>query len=413
MPESDWLRQAGPAIQLMIATSWIAPDSCRENQDDAVHRACKAYPNWNEYLGLVDRHRTPALSWAALKRAPGVHIPEPVKRELQKRSDVCRFQAMLHLQVLAGVLKELNHFGIPVMPLKGPVLSLALYGDAGLRHSKDLDILVPQKGVPRAQECLEKMGWRLDAEYSSLSPRQWKANIRHEHHIGYVHPRQGCNLELHWRSNAWSTQQETEQHWARSWGSELLGSPYRAMSHADLAIYLCTHGGGHGWFRAKWLGDLARMHCSGRVDWPEVLAYARTVGQERPVLLCLQLLSESYDLAFGNIAGTLRKTLPYPLVCKAVRDLRAPGESAELNVLARFKEQVRASGYNRLLWPRRSWWKNLPGFTYRRLDFEVLRLPDSLFWLYIPLRPFLKVWRCVKRRNPTLPLPPESRSMRL
>jgi len=43
---------------------------------------------------------------------------------------------MLRLQLLAGVLKGLNHSGIPVMPLKGPLLSLALYGDAGLRQSK-------------------------------------------------------------------------------------------------------------------------------------------------------------------------------------------------------------------------------------------------------------------------------------
>jgi hypothetical protein len=411
MPESDRLRAASPAFQLMIATSWVAPDSCRDHQDDAVRRAFEAGPNWTEYLRLIDRHRTPALSWAALKRAPRVHIPEQVKRELQKRSDVCRLQAMLHLQLLTGVLKALNHSGIPVMPLKGPLLSLALYGDAGLRQSRDLDILVPQKEIAQTQECLEKIGWRLGPEYLSLSPRQWEATIRHELHIDYVHPQQGCQLELHWR-NEWYSPQETEQHWVRSGTSGLLGSSYRAMRHADLAIYLCNHGGGHRWFRAKWLGDLARMHCNGQVDWPEVLAYARTVGQERSVLLCLHLLSEWYDLAFPNIEETLYKTLPYPLACKAVRDLTAPGEPAELNALAGFKERVRNSRYNRLLWPHRSWWKSLAWFTHCRFDFRVLRLPDSLFWLYTPLRPFLWVWRCTRRRNPTLPLPQVSRSIR-
>jgi hypothetical protein len=410
MPESDWLGDASPAFQLMIATSWIAPDSCRDHQDDAVHRSCEAGPDWTEYLHLIDRHRTPALSWATLKRVPNVHIPEQVKRELQKRSDVCRLQAMLHLQLLAGVLKDLNHSGIPVMPLKGPLLSLALYGDAGLRESRDLDILVPQKVIPQTQQCLEKIGWRLGPEYFSLSPRQWEASVQRERHIEYVHAQQGCQLELHW-CNEWDPPQETEQHWARSGKSELFGSSYRVMSHRDLAIYLCNHGGGHRWFRAKWLGDLARMHCNGQVNWPEVLAYARTLGQERPVLLSLQLLSEGYDLAFPNIAETLGKALPYPLACKSVRDLTAPREPAELDALAHFMERVRNSRYNRLLWPHRSWWKNLAWFTYSLSDFRVLRLPDSLFWLYIPLRPFLWVWRCMRRRNPTLPLPPVSRSL--
>jgi hypothetical protein len=176
-------------------------------------------------------------------------------------------------------------------------------------------------------------------------------------------------------------------------------------------VYLCSHGSGHQWFRAKWLGDLARMHCNGQVDWPEVLAYARAVGQERPVLLGLQLLSECYDLVFPNIVGTPRKTLPYPLASKAVRDLTAPREPAELSALARFKESVRNSRYNRLLLPHRSWWKNLAWLTYCQRDFRDFRLPDTLFWLYIPLRPFLWVWRCMRRRNPTLPLPPVSRSL--
>jgi hypothetical protein len=412
MPESHWLRDASHAFRLMIATSWIAPDSYRDDQDEAVHRACEACPNWTEYLRLVDRHRTPALSWAVLRRVPGVHIPELVKRELQKRSNVCRMRGMLHLQMLAGVMKSLNHSGIPVMPLKGPLLSLALYGDAGLRQSNDLDILVPQRQTVRTQQCLERMGWRLGAEYFTLSPRQWEATLRHEHHIGYVYPQQGCQLELHWRLSPWYLPQEMEEHWARSRISESLGSPFRALSHTDLAIYLCHHGGAHRWSRAKWLGDLARLHCNGQVDWPEVLACARTVGQDRPVLLCLQLLSEWYDLAFPNIAETLRKALRHPLACTAVRHLTAPGEPGEVNALAGFREHIGGYRYNRLLWPRRSWWKHLAWFAHRRVDFRVLPLPDSLFWLYTALRPFLWMWRRMRRRHSTLPLPPVGGSIR-
>ena len=36
------------------------------------------------------------MSWAALKRVPGLEIPEPARQELQKRSDACRMQAMRH-----------------------------------------------------------------------------------------------------------------------------------------------------------------------------------------------------------------------------------------------------------------------------------------------------------------------------
>jgi hypothetical protein len=382
MPQNDSLRKASPAFQLMIASSWLAPDSWRHIQDNAVQRACDAHPNWTEYLQLIDRHRTPASSWAVLKRTPRVQVPERVNRELQRRSDLCRLQAMLHLQRLAEVLKPLNEAGIPVMPLKGPLLSLALYGDAGLRHSKDLDLLVPQGEIRRAQECLETVGWRLGVEYFPLSPRQWEANFRHELHVGYADPRHGCELELHWR---WYSSQSTEHFWARARTTELPGFSYQTMSNADLAIYLCSHGGSHQWFRAKWLGDLARLHCNGQLDWTDALAQARTMGEERSVFLCLQLLSECYDLTFPNVRDGLR-----PLVRTAVRALTARSEPTNWNSWTRLKKGVQKYGYNRQLWPNRSWWS---WFTYRRFDFKVLRLPDNLFWLYTPLRPLLWLWQ--------------------
>ena len=75
MPETQWLQRSSPAFRLMMATSWLAPDSWKENQEKAIRKAIEAEPDWTEYLSLVDRHRTPALSWAALRRVPGIMIP--------------------------------------------------------------------------------------------------------------------------------------------------------------------------------------------------------------------------------------------------------------------------------------------------------------------------------------------------
>jgi hypothetical protein len=408
MPDSDWLRKASPAFQLMIATSWIAPDWCRIIQDEAVQRACDASPHWTEYLELIDRHRTSGSSWAVLKRTPSAYVPEQVKRELQRRADLCQWRAVLHLQVLAGVLKGLNSIEIPVIPLKGPLLSFALYRDAGLRQSKDLDILVPQSEIRRAQKCLESMGWQLGAEYFSLSTRQWEATFRHEQHVGYTHPQYNCELELHWK---WYSTQNGEQYWARSRATELSGFSYRAMSDEDLAIYLCGHGSAHQWFRARWLGDLARLRCNTSPDWTSVLAYARSTGHERSVLLGLQLLTECYNLTFPVVPTSTR--LPSSLVAGAVRALAVRSEPIERSEWTRCWEAVQAYGYNRTLWPHRSLKANLSKLMYRRLDFRVLRLPDRFFWLYKPLRPVLWLWRHLKRRNPTVPLPPVSPSASL
>jgi hypothetical protein len=88
--------------------------------------------------------------------------------------------------------------------------------------------------------------------------------------------------------------------------------------------------------------------------------------------------------------------LPPAIVAKALRELRAPDEREERGAFPRVFEEIRSYRYKRQLWPYRSRWENFAEVTVRRVDFKVLRLPDSLFWLYIPLRPFLWTWRHVR-----------------
>jgi hypothetical protein len=392
MANSLWLLKASPAFRLMIATSWLAPESWRTRQEEAIRQACAEGMAWDDYLRLVDRHRTPALSWAALKRVDGLAIPEQIVSELRKRSDTCRMQAILRLQLLAGVLKALNHADVPVMPLKGPLLSLEMYGDVGLRQSKDLDVLVAREDVVKTQEYLESLGWRRSAEYASLTQRQSEFNLQYERHIGYVHSQRGCELELHWRA-AGDTSEVVATDLSSGLGRAWQGFRYLGMKPADLALYLCDHGSSHAWARAKWLGDMARIWASESTDWSNVLDTARTTGRERSVLLCLRLLREAYGLP-ADISGLGRfDVLPSAIVAKALRELRAPDEREERAALARVFEEIRSYRYKRHLWPHKSRWENFAEVTLRRVDFKVLRLPDSLFWLYIPLRPFLWTWR--------------------
>lgn len=388
----------------MIATSWLAPDSWRARQEETIRQACAEGLIWADYLRLIDRHRTPALGWTALKRVPGLVIPEPVVNRMRERSDACRMQAIVHLQLLARVLESLNHANVPVMPLKGPLLSLEMYGDVGLRQSKDLDVLVAREDVFKTQECLETLGWRRTAEYASLTRRQSEFNLRYEQHIGYVHPQRGCELELHWRT-AGDASRDVVTNLSRGIPSEWQGFHYLRMKPADLTLYLCNHGSGHAWARAKWLGDIARIWASQSTDWSAVFDAARTTGRERSVLLCLRLLKEAYRLPTDAGAYGCSDVLPLALVAKATRELTAPDEREERSAFTRVFEGIRSYGYKHQLWPRKSRWENFAEVALLRRDFTVLRLPDTLFWLYIPLRPFLWAWRQLRKfiRNTSFP----------
>ena len=409
MPETSWLTGTSPAFRLMIATSWLAPESWQSQQELAIRQAIAAGPDWAEYIRLVDRHRTPALSWAALKRVPELQIPEPVKMELQKRSDACRMQAIRHSLILAEVLKAFNRAPIPVMPLKGPILSFDLYGDVGLRQSHDLDIAVTQENFLDAQSCLENQGWHLGIDYLSLSPRLLESCLLHEHHLGFVHPHGNCILELHWRSRALESPDLTKSRWASSIQSIWQGCTHQSLNPINWVLDICSHGGDHAWFRAKWLGDMARIHAEERVDWEAVLIEARRTSQERSLLAGLCLLKEVYELPLPVLPGDTWKDLPSLLIDRPLYALKVYEQPAIPGVLATLLERIRLSRYNRLVHPQKTLRDTLAELAYCREDYRVLRLPDSLFWAYVPLRPVLWFWRrVIKGRSADEPFKSDS-----
>lgn len=397
---SKMLLDCSSAFRLMLATSWLAPVSWQDHQDRAIRSALDSGLDWEEYLMLVERHGTPALSWEALKRVPEANLPDTVKKALQQRNAACRMQATRLTSLLVQVLRDFNQTGIPLIPLKGPLLSLELYGDLAIRHSQDIDIMVPLEDLPAAQARIEKMGWRVHLQ-PTFSPRHTEAFLKINHHMVYWHPLHRCFLELHWRTR-WETPDRTADQWTRSTELVWNGLRYRALCRADLTLHLCEHGSGHAWFRSKWLSDLARMYTMNNLDWNTAYSSARTVGVENSLLQCLRLLKEVHGLP---VPATLRESaihLPALLLDHVTVCMLTP-PWAHLSLPARLRMTARRMRYERLLRPRRSWRVAFSENAYSYFDFELLRLPDWLFWLYLPLRPFLFVGRWLRRTEPKPP----------
>jgi hypothetical protein len=404
MAEISWLRGTSSAFRLMIATSWLAPDSWRQRQEETIREAIAAGPDWDEYLRLAAHHRTTALSWSALKRVPGLEIPESARQQLQERSDAWQSHAARLSLRLVRVLKGFARAGIPVMPFKGPTLSFEVYRDERLRQYRDLDLAVTPEDLPRSQACLEKMGWHLKSTWFPLTTRQWESFLRHEHHLNFVHRHGPTELELHWR-NTWDSTDSTNARWARSIPSVWQRCSHRAMNPIDQVLYLCSHGGKHAWYRAYWLGDLARIHAEGRVDWQQAFEQAQSTGQQRPLLAGLRLLKELYRLSLPDLPGDPWKNLPSFLIRSPLRALKSAKEPVAESRSLRdpFHERIRMTRYNWLVQPSRGWGEILSDIVYDRRNFKVLSLPDRLFWAYAPLYPILCAWRRARRgsRNGT------------
>jgi hypothetical protein len=393
MPTNSWLESKTPAFRLMIATSWLAPDSFQKNQEQAIRKAVEAGVDWPEYLSLVDRHRIPALSWTALGRVPGVSIPEFVRHELQTRNHACRMEAVTLCLLLADVLKSFDRSLVRAMPLKGQLLSFELYGDIGLRHSKDLDICVAQEDLSSAWACLEKMGWHVNSSsWFPLSPKQYESFLKNEHHLEFLHPGCGQALELHWRSR-WENHNSASKRWTRSIPIVWRGCSFWTMNSVDKALYLFDHGGEHVWQRAKWLGDLARFHAMAQLDWKEVWAEARKTGQERILLIGLILLNQLYELSLPDLPGDPWKEVPPSLIRTSLLALSETGAIEDRPIAAEIRQRLREARFYKQSRPKKAWRESFRQLLYYRDDFNTIRLPDSFFWAYMPLYPILWIRR--------------------
>jgi hypothetical protein len=138
-----------------------------------------------------------------------------------------RASAMAHEALLSRVQDALSPFGIRAVPLKGIALSHIAHGDAGIRRTSDLDVLVAPDRFEEAVGRLEAAG--LERGVEPLD-RYGRPGL-HQLLIAPDMP----PLELHWRIH-WYEERFAGDAVARSVADEALG--WRLSPADDLVALL-------------------------------------------------------------------------------------------------------------------------------------------------------------------------------
>ena len=113
------------------------------------------------------------------------------------------------------ILKAFNRARIPVMALKGPILSFELYGDVGLRQSKDLDlVIVPGQCIVHKPVSRIWAGVWIQPSLH-MTPRQWEEFWQMKDDLVFIHAEPGSRLEIHSRIHRGYPEQNCYR-WARS-----------------------------------------------------------------------------------------------------------------------------------------------------------------------------------------------------
>ncbi|MGH7653890.1 MAG: nucleotidyltransferase domain-containing protein [Gemmatimonadaceae bacterium] len=363
-----------PAYGLLLAcATWDASNG----ELDMVRARAAAAVDWTEWLELARWHRLIPHAQRVLGAARAPSPPDCAGRVMQETVTIAA-RALARTQQLAQLLRALDEDGVRALPFKGPALSLAAYGELGVRDSVDLDVVVRPDDIERARETLVRAGY---APASAMSPAQERALQRSFGHFVYSPRDAGVPVELHWRFAAprypWSI--PAEEVFARAIRIELAGFAALSPDNADQLLLQAMHGARHQWERLEWLVAFAQLLTRVGADEELLIERANANGSARALSLALRLAHDVLGAPLSaRLAALADEDRTAARAAQVVRALEAgvvsTGQPYRFNMgmMDHASDRARYIALSVLAPTPREW--------------ELVRLPAWLVVLYYPIR---------------------------
>jgi Uncharacterised nucleotidyltransferase len=375
---------------LLAAACSVWPPS--ERRSESIRALADGVLDWDHFLQMVRRHRVAGLVHDGLTRALPA-VPADIAREIAAEARALVRHNLAYAAEAVRLRRLFTDAHLPVVFIKGVSLAVLAYGNLGLRHSRDVDLLVPAEAIAKASAILGRAGYRRLQPPPSFSEAQLRVWMLRCKEIWYVHDDKQLELELHSRlfDNP------------RLMSDIVVSGPLRTVSVAkgiglptfgeeDLFAYLCAHGAVHDWFRLKWLADIGALLAQqpkGGVERLYLAAEARGAGPSaaQAMLLCRRLLGTMIPEPL--VATLRRKPAVRWLETIAIKAMTADRIPTDLPFGTTW------SSLARFLLGRdwRYWLAEIKVYATSPVDILMLPLPERLQLLYPVLRLPLWIWR--------------------
>lgn len=288
-------------------------------------------------------------------------------------------------------------FNVPFVVIKGRAMGTRYYPNAGLRYSRDLDILLPVERMPDVVLAAQARGYRVYPDNVEYSAGELQVLAGSGRVITLIGPER-ILIELHSQLDKVGFLLDHEAMLARRESIVIDGVRAGVLTTSDHLIYVCLHHSRHFWSRLNWLADLDGLIHSPSFDQTKVLARAAELGLERTVAACLLLHEACAAAEPWEVAQTSSDALDFLRACLLILE-----QGAEQEFVMR---PDRAS-------PDFSFaWQFTPGYEHKRLrqsrrlarlpsldDYRALPLPTGWHWAYPWLRPVRLLLRRLSWRD--------------
>jgi hypothetical protein len=311
---------ASPEFLLVAACCRWPPSQSRNS---AVLAAAAPVADWNAVVAAAQRQRVAGLVHDALLAA-GVQLPAAPAAEFARRAQAIFRKNLLLAAETSRLQTLLEAAAIPSVALKGVALAQLAYGSLKVKHTHDIDLLIPPDRALAAMALLERDGYALSFPASHLGEAQRRAVVRYSREVAFVHPVHGAFTELQWRV-ADNRALLKEVHAASPTQDVVVadGLSVRTLARDDLFAYLCVHGAHHAWSRLKWLADLNAFIAATDADVVHLHRHAQAKGaglcSGQALLLCQRLfaLPLPENLA-SELQGTARVRKLYAVAAETI-----------------------------------------------------------------------------------------------
>lgn len=255
----------------------------------------------NSLLGLTHRYLMQGESRS--------YPPEGFRRAVQQLHYLNAVALTVKYRHVVKVLTQLAADGIEHMVLKGPALAHLVYPHPSLRIFGDLDLMVRERDMAAAHDCLVRLGFVPELEPAQLPPKLTPQTTTYE--LKYWHPTLQLLVEVHFDDllNAGLASRDVEGFWSRAVTIDIQGTPTKVLALDDQLIHLCAHMHYHGYVRLNWFSDIAfivRDHAA-EVNWERLIETVRTEESQVAVYYSLRLLQQLLNIdAPGGVLAALR-----------------------------------------------------------------------------------------------------------
>ena len=362
--------------------------------------------DWAYFDRLVRQHKIQPLLIRGIRKLGRTAEQYPALAALAREQNRYAAGNMRRLQALAEVNAAFAREGIRMLSMKGPLLSMELYADPGMRTSKDLDLMVSPEDLSRAGAVLKGLGYELEQNPYATTPLRHKYYNLIENEKHEVYFRDEICIELHWQHD-YQTEQSFDDLWERREERPFMGGKTAVMGADDRYPALFIHAAEHGFMRLRWLLDLYELQKKPGFSWELLFGLMEQQGVGAVLLESMLVM---YRMRLPNLKDvdgdrfSLTGGEGGVVLCVDAQLEKAAQRAADLCngawpllVQERRPTDPEWKAYDRLL-PRAVYGKTpiqwvLTAMGPTVYEFELIDLPDWLFWLYFIIRPFNWAYR--------------------